>query len=137
MRTQRFGSYTVLLLFAIPKSNLDILKEQLLEAEKLLVKAGEKPTLWKNIKSLLPGSEQSQIKEITEKLGNTAQLISLSVGIQQTKQLIKVPTISQSKKIKYDEAIFSDTLVQNTLDLATLKEDLELKACPGILINSN
>jgi hypothetical protein len=86
---------------------------------------------------LLPGSDQSQIKEITEKLGKTAQLISLSVGIQQTKQLIKVPTISQTKKLKYDEAIYSDTLIQNTLDLATLREDIEMPACPGIIVNSD
>jgi len=94
--------------------------------------------LWKNIKNLLPGSEQSQIKEITEKLGNTAQLITLNINIQQTRHLSKVTTISQNKKFKYEDVTAMDTLqVQNTLDLATLRADILVSSPRGPSIALN
>ena len=59
---------------------MEVIKKQLELARKLLSKCKGKANWWTNIKSLFPGSELNQIKDINEKLIKTGSLLNLTLN---------------------------------------------------------
>lgn len=115
----------------IDKDLLELLRFQLNEAKELLKKS-EKPQntmyfflniflffSWKSIKSMLPGSDLENIKEITEKLIKTSSLLTLSINVNQI-------ALNSTKRAKTMDPIKSkDSIIKihnSTLESATLPD---------------
>jgi len=95
-----------------------VLKEILEEAQAVMQKCSKKSSWWTNIRSLFPGSELSQIKELNEKLRNTASLMNFSINTATTLGNSQYQDSQNSsgkkplkkKKAGHDDVMFSETL---------------------------
>jgi len=112
-----------------------VLKEILEEAQAVMEKCTKKTSWWTNIRSMFPGSELSQIKELNEKLRNTASLMNFSINTATTvADSCSGRGSSEKKPIKKKKTGADDVMISETLAMPD-PEDFtkETQPFPGIL----